>query len=647
MANTILRTFVSRFRQFGGWKVVKAYAKKDELVDSEIATAIYYISDVLVEDGVFDFTYNLDYESGLTPSSNNNQYIEGSNTWISGDVTLVTDGKYRYWQRSKGNQLRIGYDNHSTLTFSVPESNVITQIEFDAGPFHLTPDVGTLTDKTWEGKSNTVVFTATELTELNKIIVSSGTGTAESSDPQLSIEDVYLYGDTAPLELSSRSNGEITFSYDPENVIEINYNEELNQYIVTCCEGVDEGSTKVTAVQEPTDTYNGSSVDFNVTVDKISFWSLTDLDNLTPDDVFVIVGTIGTNEDVNDEDASEVSYAMSNDKGTSYAPKAVEVTVSDDKMKLTSTVRNNMKWTIEKTDEDSYIFHPQGNQELSLYTFNNNDGMRVGGGDSDNSYILEDNYLYNNSKKRYVGIYHSQEWRCYKIKDEPSNIANQTIAFYKLFKPEDIEVTFAQRAEGYSTLFYGEKNLVIPEGVKAYTYKVDEHGKAVETAYENVIPKGSAVIVELENKSLLAEQNYKASFATTTASETPHSDNMLYGFDEDGQETVGPDESKEYLFYSLSLNKNQEAGSIGFYWYQADGSEFSMPAHRAYLAVEKTEATQNVSVFSFDGMGTGINGIVANSLPADGIYTLMGVRVNSDHLHKGIYIVNGKKLIIK
>ena len=31
MANTIFRTFVSRYRQFGGWKVVKAYAKMGAL----------------------------------------------------------------------------------------------------------------------------------------------------------------------------------------------------------------------------------------------------------------------------------------------------------------------------------------------------------------------------------------------------------------------------------------------------------------------------------------------------------------------------------------------------------------------------------------------------------------------------------------
>ena len=212
--------------------------------------------------------------------------------------------------------------------------------------------------------------------------------------------------------------------------------------------------------------------------------------------------------------------------------------------------------------------------------------------------------------------------------------------------PEDIVVSFNKRAEGYSTLYYGDKNLVIPDGVKAYTYKVGDDGKSVETEYNNIIPAGSAVVIELYDKDVFTDDYYNVTFTTTAGSEDAHTDNMLYGFDVDGNTTVGPDASKEYLFYSLSLNNNKDEGSIGFYWNKPDGIAFTIPAHRAYLAVEKTVAN-GVSAFAFDGAGTGINGIFANGLPADGVYTLSGVRVNSDRLQKGIYIVNGKKVVIK
>ena len=70
-----------------------------------------------------------------------------------------------------------------------------------------------------------------------------------------------------------------------------------------------------------------------------------------------------------------------------------------------------------------------------------------------------------------------------------------------------------------------------------------------------------------------------------------------------------------------------------------------MPAHRAYLAVEKD--SQPVSSFTFEDMGTGINDVFIERKSADSIYTLTGVRVNSESLQKGIYIANGKKVIIK
>ena len=360
-------------------------------------------------------------------------------------------------------------------------------------------------------------------------------------------------------------------------------------------------------------------------------WVLTTLDELTANDVFVIVGTNANG-----------SYAMSNDKGTSGGPEAVAVTISSDGQKLTSVVEDNIKWNISGDATDGYTFYPDGNANTWLYCTNTNNGVHVGTNTNNTTYT---NYLFNNETSRFLGIYNSQDWRCYATIN--SNIKDQTFAFYKkVFEPEEIEVTFAQAAEGYSTLYYGTTALNIPEGVKAYSYKVNDNGKAVETEYEDIIPKGSAVIVELEDKSLIADGNHTVSFTTAAIAGTAHTDNMLLGFDEEGT-TVGPDASKEYLFYSLSLNKNKDKGSIGFYWNKPDGVAFTIPAHRAYLAVEKTDANQGVSAFTFDGIGTGINGISTNVLPADGVYTLSGVRVNSDSLQKGIYIVNGKKVVIK
>ena len=148
---------------------LKAIAIKND-VSSGIAEATYTISgEEEVEDGIFDFTQNLTYGSGLTPSTDNG-YITEPLTWTAGNVVLVTDGKYRYWERSGNNQLRIGYAT-STLTLSVPEGKVITEIVFTAGDFRLSTETGSLNSKTWTGKANSVVFTTSGTTQLETITV--------------------------------------------------------------------------------------------------------------------------------------------------------------------------------------------------------------------------------------------------------------------------------------------------------------------------------------------------------------------------------------------------------------------------------------------------------------------------------------------
>ena len=147
-------------------------------------------------------------------------------------------------------------------------------------------------------------------------------------------------------------------------------------------------------------------------------WVLTDLADLTEDDVFVIVGDNGSN------------YAMSNNNGTTSAPSVVAVTVSDGK--ITSTVADNIKWNISGDATDGYTFYPDGETETWLYCTNTNNGVRVGA-NSDNTFVISDGYLFHNGTSRYVGIYSdnsvAKDWRCYTSIN--ANIKNQTFAFYK------------------------------------------------------------------------------------------------------------------------------------------------------------------------------------------------------------------------
>ena len=147
-------------------------------------------------------------------------------------------------------------------------------------------------------------------------------------------------------------------------------------------------------------------------------WVLTDLADLTENDVFVIVGT-------RTDETYGGNYAMPNDNGTS-APAAVAVTVVEGT--LSGEPATNLQWNLGITD-DGYIFYPNGTTETWLYCTNTNNGVRVGA-NADNVFTMSENgYLHHTATGRYIGIYNSQDWRCYT--SEGGNIANQTFAFYK------------------------------------------------------------------------------------------------------------------------------------------------------------------------------------------------------------------------
>ena len=145
-------------------------------------------------------------------------------------------------------------------------------------------------------------------------------------------------------------------------------------------------------------------------------WVLTSLADLSTDDVFVIVGNNGSD------------YAMTNNNGTGSAPAVSAVTVENDM--ITSTVSDNIQWNISGNATDGYTFYPNGSSTTWLYCTNTNNGVRVGTND-DKTFKLDatSGYLKHDGTSRYVGIYNSQDWRCYT--SPTTNINNQTFAFYK------------------------------------------------------------------------------------------------------------------------------------------------------------------------------------------------------------------------
>lgn len=146
-------------------------------------------------------------------------------------------------------------------------------------------------------------------------------------------------------------------------------------------------------------------------------WVATDIADLTAEDVVVIV-------DVNS------ASAMNNDNGTS-APDAVSVTLSADGTQLDmAEVPDNLKWNIASADE-VYTIYPNGVTDTWLYCTSTNNGVKVGENTANTfEWDASSNKLKHIGTNRWLGVYNTQDWRCYTSATQ-GNIINTVTKFFK------------------------------------------------------------------------------------------------------------------------------------------------------------------------------------------------------------------------
>lgn len=196
-----------------------------------------------------------------------------------------------------------------------------------------------------------------------------------------------------------------------------------------------------------------------------------------------------------------------------------------------------------------------------------------------------------------------------------------------------IEVTISNST--YATLYYEDKEFEIPEGVEAYT--VTKDGNII---YMNQltghIPAGTPVVLHAEPGTY--------QLTTTDITSTTEIENDLVGSEEGGLY-----EESGYKYYILSWrNANEKVDEVGFYFQSGSAGKWAeVRAHQAFLRVPDDNASAAGYRLSFEEP-TGINSAkLAEADNSDAIYSISGARVNKNNLQKGIYIMNGKKVVIK
>lgn len=187
--------------------------------------------------------------------------------------------------------------------------------------------------------------------------------------------------------------------------------------------------------------------------------------------------------------------------------------------------------------------------------------------------------------------------------------------------------------EGFGT-FYTDKNYVLPQGLTAFGYtSIDGNNtltKSVEYVAGDIVPANTAVVV----KGAKGSYNY---YNTEEAATKTIEKNLLKGVTTDTRIEAASG-VKRYIL------TRADDGILAFY--RTNSGNINVKANRAYLEVPTAMA---VASFSLEGTATGINNVVTTAAK-QGIYTISGVRLNATttkELPAGIYIVDGKKVIVK
>lgn len=136
--------------------ITASYAGDDTYAASSASYTIKVVKPVIVEDGVFDFSTDFDYGSGVTKTEDGNYYVTTDKTWTAGNVKMVTSGKYRWWKNTNG----LRFYNGGKFTLSVPDGYLITNVAL-AGTYTFDVDCGKFSRGKWAGAASSIVFTST------------------------------------------------------------------------------------------------------------------------------------------------------------------------------------------------------------------------------------------------------------------------------------------------------------------------------------------------------------------------------------------------------------------------------------------------------------------------------------------------------
>ena len=229
--------------------------------------------------------------------------------------------------------------------------------------------------------------------------------------------------------------------------------------------------------------------------------------------------------------------------------------------------------------------------------------------------------------------------------NEMGGLGEETVAV----KAEGFVLTIGEESADGKGNYYvtlsnmGDGQFVVPAGLELWTVTVTAKGKVESTniAKADDIVDGSGAYLVVGTGA--GDYTF---VPTADAATFQPGVNWLYPATEN-VEITAPTMGDDYLFYKLSLNNQGSTGSVGFYWGVEGGGTFTFTKpNKAYLAVPQTGGNYSGAAIIFadtDKIGHVEMGVSAT----DDVYTISGMRMKGGLLPKGIYIVNGEKVVVR
>lgn len=298
---------------------------------------------------------------------------------------------------------------------------------------------------------------------------------------------------------------------------------------------------------------------------------------------------------------------------------------------------DNNNWLQPTTTLDEYA-----HAKIAIDSESYNAAVKFQGSTNQN---YNDSLLYN---------YYNTLFACYGANTHYTQVPVQ---IYKKVT-QAIDVTIS--SVGYATLYYSAYNLQVHDSVTAYTVTTNEDKTtATLTALTAAEDDGAAIIPAGEPVVLFSQEPINQSQAITYSFPIVSS---YDGSKSATNELVGTDtlvtlNESNTTYYILSTG-GENNDVVAFYWQDDSGrgASVSLDAHKCCLPIVfgSNSQTRSLSISvpsSEDDDETdaisNINADAPVSAPS-GIYSLSGQRMRSaDNLPAGIYVIDGKKVMVR